>query len=148
MSKRLLIIQPSHYLSKGTQTVLKSRMKPLVPLTLSYLAALTPQDWDVTLADEQVQDIDFLGRPKPDVVAITTWTIHSIRAYDIADEFRRQGVAVIMGGPHVWFDPKEAARHCDAIGIGEGEQIWARMLEDACTGRLQKVYRAPQMPSL
>jgi radical SAM superfamily enzyme YgiQ (UPF0313 family) len=148
MSKRLLIIQPSHYLSKENHTVLRSRMKPLVPLTLPYLAALTPQDWDVTLVDEQVQDINFLPRPKPDLVAITTWTIHSIRAYDIADEFRRQGVAVIMGGPHVWFDAREAAQHCDAIGIGEGEPIWARMLEDACRGRLQKVYHAPQMPSL
>lgn len=148
MSKRLLIIQPSHYLSKENHTVLRSRMKPLVPLTLPYLAALTSQDWDVTLVDEQVQDINFLTRPKPDLVAITTWTIHSIRAYDIADEFHRQGVAVIMGGPHVWFDAKEAAQHCDAVGIGEGEPIWASMLEDAYNGRLQTVYGAPQMPSL
>jgi radical SAM superfamily enzyme YgiQ (UPF0313 family) len=121
---------------------LKTEMKPLVPLTLPYLAALTPEGWDVTLVDEQIQDVDFHSKPKPDVVAITTWTIHSIRAYDIADEFRRQGVPVIMGGPHVWFDPQEAARHCDAIGIGEGESIWARMLEDAVNGRLQKVYHA------
>jgi len=127
---------------------LKTGMKPLVPLTLPYLAALTPEGWDVTLADEQIQDVDFHSKLKPDVVAITTWTIHSIRAYDIADEFRRQGVPVIMGGPHVWFDPQEAARHCDAIGIGEGEPIWARMLEDAVNGRLQKVYHEPQMPSL
>ena len=146
MSKRLLIIQPSHYLSKQNHTLLKTGMKPLVPLTLPYVAALTPEGWDVTLVDEQIQDVDV--NSKPDVVAITAWTIHSIRAYDIADEFRRQGVPVIMGGPHVWFDPQEAARHCDAIGIGEGEPIWARMLEDAANGRLQKVYHAPQMPSL
>jgi radical SAM superfamily enzyme YgiQ (UPF0313 family) len=148
MSKRLLIVQPSHYLSKQNHTLLKTGMKPLVPLTLPYLAALTPEDWDVTIVDEQVQDLNFQSEPKPDVVAITTWTIHSIRAYDVADEFRRQGVPVILGGPHVWFDPQEAARHCDAIGIGEGEPIWARMLEDAVNGRLQKTYHAPQMPSL
>jgi radical SAM superfamily enzyme YgiQ (UPF0313 family) len=148
MSKRLLIIQPSHYLSKQNHTLLKTGMKPLVPLTLPYLAALTPEGWDVTLVDEEIQDVDVHSKPTPDVVAITTWTIHSIRAYDIADEFRRQGVPVIMGGPHVWFDPQEAARHCDAIGIGEGEPIWARMLEDAVNGRLQKVYHAPQMPNL
>lgn len=148
MSKRLLIVQASHYLSKQNHTLLKTGMKPLVPLTLPYLAALTPEEWDVTLVDEEVQDLDVHSRPTPDVVAITTWTIHSIRAYDIADEFRRQGVPVIMGGPHVWFDPQEAARHCDAVGIGEGEPIWARMLEDAINGRLQKVYSAPQMPNL
>jgi hypothetical protein len=100
MSKRLLIIQPSHYLSKQNHTLLKTSMKPLVPLTLPYLAALTPQGWDVTLVDEQIQDFNVHCGTKPDVVAITTWTIHSIRAYDIADEFRRQGIPVIMGGPH------------------------------------------------
>jgi radical SAM superfamily enzyme YgiQ (UPF0313 family) len=146
MNKRLLIIQPSHYVSKTNRTVLKSRMKPLVPLGLPYLAALTPEGWDITLVDEQLQEIPF--QSKPDVVAITTWTMHSLRAYDISAEFRKQGIPVIMGGPHVWFDAEEAAQHCDAVGFGEGEPIWTRMLEDAANGRLQKIYRAPQMQSL
>jgi radical SAM superfamily enzyme YgiQ (UPF0313 family) len=121
-------------------------MRALVPLTLPYLAALTPKDWDVTLVDEQLQDIDF--NAKPDLVAITSWTVHSIRGYDVARKFRDQGIPVIMGGPHVWFHPEEASKHCDAIGIGEGEPIWAKMLEDAAAGQLQKVYQAPQMKSI
>lgn len=148
MSKRLWIIQPSRYVSKNNRTVLKSRRKPLVPLTLPYLAALTPAGWDITLIDEQLQDINFGHRPLPDAVAITAWTMHSIRAYDIAREFRQQGVTVIMGGPHLWFEAKEAAEHCDAVCIGEGEPVWATMLEDAENGKLQKVYRAPQMRDL
>jgi radical SAM superfamily enzyme YgiQ (UPF0313 family) len=146
MSKRLLVIQPSHYHSKNNRTVFKSRRRSLVPLALPYLAALTPADWEVTLVDEQVQDIDFEFRA--DVVAITSWTVHSIRSYDVAREFRDRGIPVIMGGPHVWFHADEAAEHCDAIGIGEAEPIWAQMLSDAATGRLQKIYRAPQMPSI
>jgi radical SAM superfamily enzyme YgiQ (UPF0313 family) len=146
MTKRLLIIQPSHYNSKHDRTVFKSRRRSLVPLALPYLAALTPDGWDVTLVDEQIQDIDFDCRP--DLVAITSWTVHSIRGYDIAREFRGRGIPVIMGGPHVWFHAEEAAEHCDAIGIGEGEPIWTEMLKDAENGRLKKVYRAPQMPSI
>jgi len=146
MNNKILIIQPSHYLSKNDRTVFKSRMRALVPLTLPYLAALTPKGWDVTLVDEQLQDIDFGS--KPDLVAITSWTVHSIRGYDVARKFRDQGIPVIMGGPHVWFHPDEAAKHCDAIGIGEGEPIWSKMLEDAAAGRLQKVYQAPQMKSI
>jgi radical SAM superfamily enzyme YgiQ (UPF0313 family) len=146
MSKRLLIVQPSHYHSKNDRTVFKSRSRSLVPLALPYLAALTPSDWDTTLIDEQVQDIDFDSRP--DLVAITSWTVHSIRGYDVAQRFRDKGIPVVMGGPHVWFHPEEAAEHCDAIGIGEGEPIWSEMLRDAENGRLQKVYRAPQMPSI
>jgi radical SAM superfamily enzyme YgiQ (UPF0313 family) len=143
---KILIIQPSHYVSKNDRTVFKSRMRALVPLTVPYLAALTPKDWDVTLVDEQLQDIDFDA--KPDLVAITSWTVHSIRGYDVARKFRDQGIPVIMGGPHVWFHPEEASKHCDAIGIGEGEPIWAKMLEDAAGGNLQKVYQAPQMKSI
>jgi radical SAM superfamily enzyme YgiQ (UPF0313 family) len=143
---KILIIQPSHYVSKNDRTVFKSRMRALVPLTLPYLAALTPKDWDVTLVDEQLQDIDFDA--KPDLVAITSWTVHSIRGYDVARKFRDQGIPVIMGGPHVWFHPEEASKHCDAIGIGEGEPIWSKMLEDAAAGQLQKVYQAPQMKSI
>jgi radical SAM superfamily enzyme YgiQ (UPF0313 family) len=146
VSKKLLIIQPSHYHSKENKTVFKTRSRQLVPLALPFLAALVPGGWDATLVDEQVQDIDFDS--KPDIVAITTWTVHSLRAYDIAKQFRDRGIPVIMGGPHVWFHPDEAAQHCDAVGIGEGEVIFTQMLEDAANGRLQKMYRAPQMPSL
>jgi radical SAM superfamily enzyme YgiQ (UPF0313 family) len=146
VAKRILIIQPSHYISKSSTTVLKSRRTPLVPLTLPYLAALTPGDWDIKLVYEQTDDIDF--ESKPDLVAITAWTMHAERGYDVAAEFRKRGVPVIMGGPHVWFHPEEAAEHCDAIGIGEGEPIWKQMLEDAVNGRLQRRYRAPQMPSI
>jgi radical SAM superfamily enzyme YgiQ (UPF0313 family) len=144
--KKILIIQPSHYVSKTNRTLLRSRFRSLVPLTLPYLAAMTPEEWDIKLVDEQLQDVDF--ESKPDVVAITCWTMHSLRGYDIAAEFRKRGIPVIMGGPHVWFYPDEAAEHCDAVGIGEGELIWARMIDDAVNGRLQKVYQAPQMSSL
>ncbi|HYB62571.1 MAG TPA: radical SAM protein [Methylomirabilota bacterium] len=146
MQKRILIIQPSRYLSKTKRTVVKHRSRSLVPLVLPYLAALTPQEWNVTSVDEGVEDIDFDSRP--DLVAISLWTIHSYRGYDVAREFQRRGIPVIMGGPHVWFYPEEAAEHCDAIGIGEAEPIWAEMLEDAANGKLKKIYRAPQMPSL
>ena len=94
----------------------------------------------MTILDEQVQEIDF-DRPT-DLVAITAWTLHSLRAYDIAAEFRRRGVTVIMGGPHVFFYPEESADNCDAVGIGEAEPIWAQMLADAAAGRLKKEYRA------
>lgn len=146
MSKRVLIIQPSHYPSKNSKKIYKAQMKTVVPLVLPYLAALTPKDWDVTLSDERVEDIDF--DCKPDVVAISTWRLHSIRAYDIAKIFRDRGIPVIMGGPHVYFNPDEAAQHCDAIGIGEGELIFAQMLEDAVNGRLQKVYKPAPLADL
>jgi len=117
-----------------------------VGLTLPYLAALTPPGWDVTLIDEQRGDIDF--EAPVDAVAITTWTINSLRAYEIADQFRNRGVPVIMGGPHAYFHADEAAAHSDAVGIGEGEGIWASMLNDLAGGHLKKLYRAPEPQGL
>src|ERR1700739_2768717 len=144
--KKILIIQPSHYISKTNRTVFKSRLGPLVPLTLPYLAALTPGDWQIELVDEQFEDIDL--QSKPDVLAISCWTMHSPRGYDIAAEFRKRGIPVIMGGRPVCFYREEPAERCDGGEIGEGEPIWAQMIEDAANGRLNKVYRAPQMTSL
>jgi radical SAM superfamily enzyme YgiQ (UPF0313 family) len=109
-------------------------------LSLPYLAALTPKEWDIELIDQQLVDIDF--NAPVDLVAITTWTINSRLAYQIADRFRARGVPVIMGGPHTFFFSEEAAQHCDAVGIGEGEKIWPQMLEDAANGSLRKFYQA------
>jgi radical SAM superfamily enzyme YgiQ (UPF0313 family) len=146
MAHRLLIIQPSYYRSRTDRTVFKVRRRQVVPLTSPYLAALTPPDWEIKLLDEQLEPIDFGYHA--DLVAITTWTLHSLRAYDIADEFRQRGVPVIMGGPHTYFHADEAGEHCDAVGIGEAEGIWTQMLEDALQGRLKKIYQADLLPDL
>ena len=146
MGNRLLIIQPSFYRSKADRTVYRVRRRQVVPLTLPYLAALTPAHWEVKLLDEPLQPVDFDCRA--DLVAISTWTLNSYRAYDIADEFRRRGVPVIMGGPQTSIHAAEAGEHCDAVGIGEAESIWPQMLEDAAHGRLQKLYRADLLPGL
>lgn len=143
---RLLIIQPSHYRAISNRTLHKTRRRSLVGLTLPYLAALTPSEWDVELIDEQLVDIDF--NSAVDLVAITTWTINSLRAYEIADRFRKRGIPVIMGGPHTYFYHEEAAAHCDAVGIGEGEETWPKMLQDAGSGRLRRTYRASRPHNL
>ena len=146
MRDNLLIIQPSYYRSKADRTVCRLRRRPVVPLSSSYLAGLTPDDWDITLVDEQLQPIDFDCHP--DLVAITTWTLNSLRAYDIAEEFRRRGVPVIIGGPHTFFHAEEAGAHCSAVGRGEAESYWPQMLEDARNGRLQPVYQCEESLSL
>lgn len=136
---KILIIKPSRYRSRSDPAVLKTKKRRVVPLTLPYLAALTPSDWSVQLIDEQVEEIDFSATP--DLVAITVWTINSLRGYEIARRFRERGVPVIMGGPHTAFFAEEAAQYCDAVCIGEGEDVWPVMLEDAKHGRLKTIYR-------
>jgi prepilin-type processing-associated H-X9-DG protein len=146
MAHRLLIVQPSYYRSRTDHTVFRVRRRAVVPLTLPYLAALTPPEWAVTLQDEQLQPLDF--EASADLVALTAWTLNSRRAYDIADEFRRRRVPVVIGGPHVCFHAEEAGEHCDAVAVGEGESVWPQILEDAARGRLQPRYRVEACASL
>ena len=109
------------------------------PLGLLTLAALTPPDCDVLLVDEEVEDIDFDA--ETDLVGITALTITANRAYEIADEWRRRGVKVVLGGIHPTVMPDEAARHADAVVIGEAEELWPELVADAAAGRLRPLYR-------
>ena len=53
---------------------------------------------------------------------------------------------VVMGGPHVTEVPDEALgrdggpRHADAIALGEADETWPRIVEDAARGQLKEVY--------
>ena len=146
MAPKLLIIQPSYYRNETGREVVKVQHRQLVPLTLAYLAALVPPDWDVQLVDEMLEPVDFTQ--PVDLVALTMLTAHSLRGYDVAAEFRRRGVPVVIGGPHAFFNPEETAEHCDAVAIGEGETLWPQILADAARGQLQREYRTAPLASL
>src|SRR4051812_26641332 len=82
------------------------------PLVFAVLAGLrTPED-DVELFDERVEPVP-TDRPT-DLVAITVETYTARRAYQIASDFRRREVPVVMGGYHASLVPDEALRFADA----------------------------------
>ena len=109
-------------------------------LALPILASLTPPDIDVRLTDDNVgQPIDF--DEKVDLVAISCFTPQAERAYEIADEYRKRGTRVALGGIHPSLRPEEARRHADTVCVGEAELIWPQLLEDAKNNTLKKYYR-------
>jgi len=110
------------------------------------IAALTPSDVEVTIVDEYAQEIDF--NAPVDLVGLTAVINQSTRAYQIANQFRRRGVPVVMGGHHASALPEEALQHCDAVVIGEAEGIWPTVIGDAKRGKLEPLYRANGYPSL
>ncbi|PKN44342.1 MAG: hypothetical protein CVU59_11865, partial [Deltaproteobacteria bacterium HGW-Deltaproteobacteria-17] len=115
------------------------------PLTLAVLGALTPPDVEVEMFDDRVEAVP-LDRPT-DLAAITTESFTAARAYQIAAEYRSRGVPVVLGGMHASLLPAEAARHADAVVVGDAEPVWAQVIADARRGKLKKRYRgAPQPP--
>ncbi len=136
---KLTIIQATAYRYPHSRIPNKFRKRKLVGAVLPYLAALAPREWDVTLVDDAVEEVDF-SLPA-DVVAITVRSVTSLRAYELAHEFRKRGVTVLMGGPHATFHAEEMGEHADGVCVGEAEEIFPRMLEDAAAGRLKQFYR-------
>ena len=109
------------------------------PLTIAVLKSLTPSDIETELFDDRLELIDYETRT--DLAAISVETYTAKRSYKIAEEFRRRGVTVVMGGYHTTLIPEEAALHADSIITGNGEKVWAEMVEDLRKGRLKKLYK-------
>ncbi len=108
-------------------------------LALPTVAALTPDEHEVTLLDDRYMHVDF-DEPV-DLVGLTAMTCYANRAFEIADEFRKRGVPVVMGGPHATLAPYESLEHVDAVVIGEAENVWEQLLNDFQAGEMKEVYR-------
>jgi radical SAM superfamily enzyme YgiQ (UPF0313 family) len=134
---KILLIDPARYRSDGSVDRTRTAFMPAG--TLPLLAALAPGDAEVEIRIDMVQGVDLSARP--DVVGITGYTKSMARAYDLADEFRRRGVHVAMGGIHVSMEPDEALRHADTVFIGEAEETWPRFLEDLRHGKPAARYK-------
>ena len=95
-------------------------------VNLPLLAALTPSGHTVTIVDEAFAPDD--TNQDVDLVGITVMTDLVLRAYHIADTYRRKAVKVVMGGIHPTVLPDEALEHADAVVVGEAEGIWPRLV--------------------
>lgn len=110
------------------------------PLGLATVAALTPPHWEVEIADENVEGIDF--DTDADLVGITAFNVQYRRAVEIASEFRRRGKPVVFGGPYASLFPEAFHGRCDYRIAGEAELIWAEFLRDFESGKAREFYDA------
>lgn len=115
-------------------------------LALTILAALTGEEWKISIIDENVDAIDFSDLP--DLVAISIMTPLSKRGYEIADAFRGKGVSVVLGGIHPTMMKDEAKTHADSVVMGEAEETWPLVLSDFKRGNLQPFYESANFCSL
>jgi radical SAM superfamily enzyme YgiQ (UPF0313 family) len=119
----------------------------LAPLGLTTVAALFPSDWEVSLVDENVQDLSL--DDTPDLVGISLLlTAQAVRGYEIADAYRSRGIPVMLGGIHAGLCPDEAAEHADAVVACEVECVWEDLAADIRAGTLKKIYRPGSFPDL
>ena len=123
----------------GREVEMGKHMLPVMPLAPTLLAALTPQEHEIQLADMFYGD-EIDDNADCDLVGITVRTPLAMIAYDIADRFIAKGKTVVLGGPHIFAFPQEARQHASAIAIGEAEELWSVILNDVQAGSLKDYY--------
>ena len=115
---------------------------------LQLLAAITPAEHEISIVQEHLGDVVRADEAKVDLVGITAMTIQATRAYQIADEYRRAGKTVVLGGIHPSVQPDEALRHADAVVVGEAEPVWSQVLSDTAVGKLHGIYHGQDFADL
>jgi radical SAM superfamily enzyme YgiQ (UPF0313 family) len=122
-------------------------------LWMFLLQALTPKEHEVILIDgnakamSRAELVEFCQRENIGLVGIGAMTRMVARAYRVADALREAGIKVVMGGPHVTECPDEALgrdggpRHADAVALGEADETWHLIVEDAANNRLKDIYQ-------
>ena len=132
---KITLIKPTIGTKLHSLYVDESRMEPLM---LGVLGGLLSDKADLTLYDDRMEKIDY---DKPcDIAMITIETYTAKRAYEIAMEYKKRNITVIMGGMHARLIPEEVLDHCNSIIIGDAENIIDNVIEDFKNGNLKRIY--------
>ena len=140
---KLTIVHPCVGRRIGEPYIRTWQMEPLAPATL---AGLTPPGVEVAFYDDRLEAIPY-DEPT-DLVALSVETYTAKRSYQIASEYRRRGVPVVMGGFHPTLVPEEASEYAEAIVVGEAEGLWPRVVEDFRRGTPRRAYAQAHRPPL
>lgn len=121
----------------------------ITPRWLYVLAGATPAHLvgDPIIVDEPISRFNPEDVAPNDIVGIGIHTGNCRPGYRVIREAKERGATVIVGGIHATIFPQEPLQMgADAVVTGNGDLVWAKVLEDALTGRLQRVYEGGRVP--
>lgn len=132
---KITFILPAIGKKKG-QKYLKSWL--MEPLTIAVLNSMVPSSWDREFYDDRIEKINY--ETETDLVFITVETYTAKRAYFMANEFKKRGKAVVLGGYHITLLPEEAKEYADCIVVGNADKLMEEILDDYQNQRLKERY--------
>jgi radical SAM superfamily enzyme YgiQ (UPF0313 family) len=147
--KRILLVNPLPSLSLYSWPAvadITGHPAYIMNIAPPTLAALTPPEVEVTIVDEAVEAVTYDG--DWDLVGVTGYLTQMRRMCEIADEFRRRGRLVAIGGPYASLSPHVVRPHADILFIGEAELTWPAFLDDFLGGRWREEYRSTELVDL
>jgi radical SAM superfamily enzyme YgiQ (UPF0313 family) len=150
---KIALVSPrSSFLSRNAEFVDFLNQSPEIEFYRQYWSglgsgllvtgALTPNNIELELIDESIEDIDFSR--DYDLVAITAVTQQAARAYEIARGFREKDIKVVLGGIHATILPDEAKLYADSVVVGEAEKLWPKLVDDFRHNILNPFYASQQ----
>jgi radical SAM superfamily enzyme YgiQ (UPF0313 family) len=101
-------------------------------LAIVTVAALVPAGWDIRIVDEIIHPVDLDA--EVDFVAITGKISQRSRMYALADEFRRRGRTVLIGGCFASLNADDVRPHADILVTGELEELAPQLFADLAAG--------------
>jgi radical SAM superfamily enzyme YgiQ (UPF0313 family) len=116
------------------------------PLGLATLAALSPQDWEIEIIDENIESIPL--EPEADIIGICGMGVQFKRQKELINFYRNQGHFVVAGGSYASLCPEYFENLADAVVGGEAEYIWKEFCADFEKGSPEKLYQATEEVSL
>lgn len=120
------------------KVVEKGRWNVPTPSALLLASIAKQENYEVDVVDEACRETSITRFY--DIVCIYTVTPNVKRAYQYAEQFRKRGMWVALGGVHSFYMQKEALCQCDTLLLGEGEVTFREFLKDFAKGKAKKVY--------
>lgn len=107
-------------------------------ITLTTIARTEVED--TRMYSESISRVDWDDVYSADIVFIGIFTFAAPRGYEIAHQIKaRSGALVVLGGLHASLNKEEAARHCDYVLLGDGDEAILDFLRAARDGREREV---------
>lgn len=140
---RLLLINPRFQesfwsLKFAVENFMPNKRTINPPLGLATLAALTPDDWEIEIVDENIESIPL--EPKADIIGICGMGVQFARQRELLTFYRKKGYYVVAGGSYASLCPEEYKDIADTVVAGEAEYIWKEFCRDFERGCPKPLY--------
>ena len=148
---KLLLINPrfpeSFWSFKwAVDTVLPGKRAVNPPLGLATLAALSPDNWDIEIIDENIESIPL--KPTADLIGVCGMGVQFPRQKELLTYYRSLGFPVVAGGSYASLCPERYENLADSVVAGEAEYIWKEFCRDFEAGAPRHLYQETGVVSL
>jgi radical SAM superfamily enzyme YgiQ (UPF0313 family) len=150
MGLRVLLVYPEMpptYWSMKYALRFIGKKASLPPLGLLTVAAMLPEDYEVTLVDMNVEPLSEAAVAGADLVFTSSMLIQKESLEKVIRLCRNHGTRVVAGGPYPT-SCHERIQGVDHFVLNEAEITLPRFLEDFERGRAERIYSDPTKPDL